>query len=508
MELPSPREGVYRRSSLFLPILAVGLLFWLLVETSGSGLAVPGSPEGMTGGQTLWPEGGVPLCTAYWDQDWLEMAEDGAGGAIVVWQDYRHASSNDGPSDLYARRVYSDGTPAWLTDGVPICLAPNSQWWPQIVGDGDGGAVIAWGDYRSGEGDIYAQRVLSDGIVAWTTDGISLCTAAADQYVPVLIHDGTSGAIVAWEDHRGADTDIYAQRVYGDGTLAWATDGISLSVAAGDQGWPAITSDGAGGAIVAWHGGCGGSPGICAQRVHPDGSVAWTPGGVAVSSGPGYYPQIAGDQAGGAIVVWQTDYGSAADLYAQRVYSDGVVAWAAGGVPLTLAPGGLYNSVLASDGNGGAIVAWQDERPGHGVLIYAQRVRSSGLVAWAPNGIPVTEVGSSRLQWSPDIIDDGQGGAIVTWQGWRGASGYPHIYAQQLHRSGAWLWGADGLAVCEVFEGAGQTRPRLVGSGIADAIITWEDNRRWYKEDELDVYAQRVRGITYRLYLPSIQREH
>jgi hypothetical protein len=503
---PSPREGVYRRSSLFLPILAVGLLFWLLVETSGSGLAGTASPEGVTGGQTLWPEGGVPLCTAFLNQDRLEMVEDGAGGAIVVWQDYRDSSPMYSRIDLYARRVYSDGTPAWLTDGVPICLAPNSQWWPQIVGDGAGGAVITWWDFRSGEADIYAQRVLSDGLVAWTTDGISLCAETGDQYGPVLVTDGSNGAIVAWEDHRGASADIYAQRVYSDGTLAWTTDGISLSVAAGDQAWPAITSDGAGGAIVAWHGGCG-SPGICAQRVHPDGSVAWTVGGVALSSGPGYYPQVAGDQAGGAIVVWQT--GSAVDLYAQRVYSDGVVAWAAGGVPLSLAPGVQHFPVLASDGNGGAIVAWQDERIGSSsALIYAQRVRSSGLVAWAPNGIPVTEVGSSRLQWSPHIADDGQGGAIVTWQGWRGASAYPHIYAQQLHRSGAWLWGADGLAVCEVFEGAGQTRPRLVGSGIADAIITWEDNRRWFKEDELDVYAQRVRGITYRLYLPSIKRGH
>jgi hypothetical protein len=506
MELPSPREGVYRRSSLFLPTLAVGLLFWLLVETSSPGLAVPASPEGVTGGQTLWPEGGVPLCTAYWDQDWLEMAEDGAGGAIVVWQDYRDSSPMYSRIDLYARRVYSDGTPVWLTDGVPICLAPNSQWWPQIVGDGTGGAVITWWDFRSGEADIYAQRVLSDGIVAWTTDGISLCTAAGDQYRPVLVTDGSSGAIVAWEDHRGAGADIYAQRVYSDGTLAWTTDGISLSVAAGDQAWPAITSDGAGGAIVAWHGGCSGSSAICAQRVHPDGSVAWTVGGAVLSSGPGYYPQIAGDQAGGAIVVWQTGFWSEADLYAQRVYSDGVVAWAAGGVPLSLAPGGQHNPVLVSDGNGGAIVAWQDERIGLSYpLVYAQRVRGDGTVAWAGDGIRVA-LGGGTYQWYPDIAGDGEGGAIVTWRG-STASG-PHIYAQKVNRHGLLAWGTNSAAVCEVVEGNGQDRPHLVSDRQGGAIVTWEDNRRRYKEDELDVYAQRVRGITYRLYFPSIQREH
>jgi hypothetical protein len=504
VELPSPREGMYRRSSLFLPILAVGLLFWLLVETSGSGLAVPASPEGVTGGQTLWPEGGVPLCTAYWNQNWLEMAEDGAGGAIVVWQDYRHAPSNDGPSDLYARRVYSDGTPAWLTDGVPICLAPNSQWWPQIVGDGDGGAVIAWADYRSGEEDIYAQRVLSDGLVTWTTDGISLCTAADWQSGPVLVAAGAGGAIVVWGDHRGADTDIYAQRVYSDGTLAWTTDGISLSVAAGDQAWPAITSDGAGGAIVAWNGGCGGSPGICAQRVHPDGSVAWTPGGVAVSPGVGDHPQVAGDQAGGAIVVWQT--GSAVDLYAQRVYSDGVVAWAAGGVPLSLAPGAQHFPAVVEDQGEGAIVVWQDERQGSGhPLVYAQRVRGDGTVAWAGDGMRVA-LGGGTYQWYPDIASDGEGGAIVTWRG-STASG-PHIYAQKVNRHGLLAWGTNSAAVCEVVEGMGQDYPHLVSDGQGGAIVTWEDNRRWYKEDELDVYAQRVRGITYRLYLPSIKRGH
>ena len=84
----------------------------------------------------------------------------------------------------------------------------------------------------------------------------------------------------------------------------------------------------------------------------------------------------------------------------------------------------------------------------------------------------------------------------------------PHIYAQNVNRHGLLAWGTNSLAVCEVVAGKGQDHPHLVSDRQGGAIVTWEDNRRWYKEDELDVYAQRVRGSSYRLYLPSIHREH
>jgi hypothetical protein len=52
------------------------------------------------------------------------------------------------------------------------------------------------------------------GAVQWTTDGMALCTAAGDQGLPAIVSDGAGGAFVTWEDARSGNFDIYAQRVH------------------------------------------------------------------------------------------------------------------------------------------------------------------------------------------------------------------------------------------------------------------------------------------------------
>src|SRR5208283_1527483 len=51
----------------------------------------------------------------------------------------------------------------WITNGVAICTAANNQYIPTLVSDGSGGAIITWEDFRNGSFDIYAQSVNSSG---------------------------------------------------------------------------------------------------------------------------------------------------------------------------------------------------------------------------------------------------------------------------------------------------------------------------------------------------------
>jgi hypothetical protein len=113
--------------------------------------------------------------------------------------------------------------PAWPANGRALCAATGNQFLPRIVGDGSGGAVVAWKDLRSGSNfDIYAQHVQAAGIVdpAWPTDGRALCTAIDDQDGQVIASDGAGGAVVAWNDGRGESIDVYASRVVSTGALA------------------------------------------------------------------------------------------------------------------------------------------------------------------------------------------------------------------------------------------------------------------------------------------------
>ena len=88
------------------------------------------------------------------------------------------------------------------------------------------------------------------------------------------------------------------------------------------------------------------------------------------------------DGFGGAIVAADVymDDNSPNDIYAQRVDHDGNLLWGPRAA-VCLAPNYQYAPVLAPDGSGGAIVAWEDYRESGMATrdIYCQRIGASGL---------------------------------------------------------------------------------------------------------------------------------
>jgi hypothetical protein len=185
------------------------------------------------------------------------IAGDGAGGAIVTWVDSR----SSGNPDIYAQHVLASGVvdPAWPADGRGVCTAANNQYAPTIVTDGAGGAIVTWEDQRSGaDYDVYAQHVLASGTVdpIWPVNGGTLCNAANYQYNPTIASDGVGGAIVTWYDYRGrVDRHLRAAciglrnhgfRLAHEWTRRCAPPQVTNTTRRSSP-------DGAGGAIVSWH---------------------------------------------------------------------------------------------------------------------------------------------------------------------------------------------------------------------------------------------------------------
>ncbi|MBF8247265.1 MAG: xylanase [Bacteroidetes bacterium] len=77
--------------------------------------------------------------------------------------DRRDSSTNGGTYDVYASRITGSFALPWTANGVPICTADSTQTNPTAVSDGSGGAIVAWQDKRSGNYDIYASRVFQGG---------------------------------------------------------------------------------------------------------------------------------------------------------------------------------------------------------------------------------------------------------------------------------------------------------------------------------------------------------
>ena len=357
-----------------------------------------------------WSADGVALCTATGSQAFPIIASDGAGGAIVTWQDFRSGTSYD----VYAQRISATGATLWTANGVALCSAANDQIYPMIASDGAGGAIVTWQDYRGSAPDIYAQRISAAGATLWTANGVALCTAANNQQYPTIMPDGASGAIVTWQDYRSGNYDIYAQRISATGATLWTANGVALCSAANNQQNPTIASDGAGGAIVTWCDYRSGTNGdIYTQRISAGGTPVWTADGVALCTtvNEQYFPAITSDGAGGAIVTWYDLRSGNYDIYAQRITTAGVPLWTANGVALSTAAIDQSYPTISSDGASGAIITWQDFRSGSSYDIYAQRVDAFGKlgnaepVITAVSDVPNDQGGKVRLAWNASYLD-------------------------------------------------------------------------------------------------------
>jgi hypothetical protein len=202
------------------------------------------------------------------------VVDDGAGGAIVAAQVL--SQSGDHSTDVQAQRIDLDGSLPWGAHGVPVVVVPDRQQQVQAAPDGAGGALITWLDFRNTPdgfaADIYVQRIDASGTPLWALNGIPVAAGLSGLRLPLVVGDGSGGAIVAWQDCRNLITpleqytcdfgrDLYAQHVSATGTPLWPANGIAVTTAAFNQGVDygsqnvpsvAMVSDGAGGAILGW----------------------------------------------------------------------------------------------------------------------------------------------------------------------------------------------------------------------------------------------------------------
>ena len=172
------------------------------------------SPKGEYQRQRGWPnklivygDSGSPT---FAPQDNPRIVGTSDNAAIIAWQDKRNDPL---AADLYAQKVSSAGTLLWNADGLPLSLADFAQKNPRLSSDGAGGAYIVWDDYRNTnttKEDIFAQHLSATGEALWGTDGKAICTAGNIQEGSLIKATGNH-VFVNWEDTRTGSVGIYYQ---------------------------------------------------------------------------------------------------------------------------------------------------------------------------------------------------------------------------------------------------------------------------------------------------------
>lgn len=273
-------------------------------------------------GELQWGDNGTVICNATGLQFNPRLVDDDAGGAIFAWLDYRKGIS--GMPDIYMQRVNDEGNSQWGNNGTAICNVTSMKYYLELTNDGMGGAVAVWSDNIKGNYDIYAQLINTQGKTQWDANGTVICNKIGNQINIQIINSGNEGTIITWEDNR-IDDDIYAQLINNDGISQWGENGTVICNVTGFNTYPRLISDDAGGAIIIWTDTRNGNSNIYAQYIWENGTTKWGTDGIKICNLDVNQdnPRICINNAGDTIIVWtDTRNKLGRDIYAQKLFND------------------------------------------------------------------------------------------------------------------------------------------------------------------------------------------
>jgi hypothetical protein len=404
------------------------------------------------------------------------------GNSVITWYDRRN-----GGRDVYAQRYNPSGVASgsnFKVNDVVTFDPYNDSPYPAISATGNGDFVITWRDGRSGKWDIYAQRFdVSGGALAsnFRVDNDALSSAAQEFPVIGVSRDGS--IVIAWQDNRNGNSDIYARR-YKLGYYPSSNFRVNDYTPV-EHLYPKIAVDKDFNFVIVWEDYRNGCPWIYAQRYNSSGTLLGSnfPITSFVSCATmQYFPDIAMDSVGNFVVTWSDTRNGSKDVYARRFNSSGTALGSEFKVNDAGPQTSGYSSV-SMDGTGNFVIAWSDTRNGPlgNIDIYAQRYNSSGTALGAN-----FQVSSPSPVWErdPDIASDLSGNFIIAWTDYT-CGGAANIYAQRYNSSGTALginFQVDDNVLCN------QYAQKIAVDWYGNFVIAWSDFR---DGNFADVYAQK-----------------
>jgi hypothetical protein len=204
-------------------------------------------------GKMLWNDGdrSKTVSSAKWIERAVAALPDGKGGLFAVFESEPREGEHAGDCDVYAQRLDADGAMLW-NEGKKSSYVASGKWGekrPALVSDGAGGAIIVFEQYApqdnfAGDIDLGADRLTGEGKLLWSTTekNEAADVAVRDDLLErnfSAASDGAGGVLVVYEAEArigkfAGRSDLLAQRLGPDGKLLWP-DGKPLTIAGSEE---------------------------------------------------------------------------------------------------------------------------------------------------------------------------------------------------------------------------------------------------------------------------------
>ncbi len=285
-----------------------------------------------------------------------QVAMNDSGSAVIVWRQY------DGSNDQIFKSEYRGGEwthPANLSDNISPDGGDAEL--PRVAMDDLGNAVIVW-EQSDGSLDRIFKSEYRDG--TWTDpegldDYISLDAGGAE--LPQVAMDSSGNAVIAWLQSDGSRTQIFKSEYRGGEWTHPANPSDNISPDGQYTFDPLVAMDDLGNAVIAWRqsdgsrdqifnseyrGGEWTHPANLSDNISPDGWSA-------------EFPQMAMDDSGNTVIVWDQPDGSKWQIFKSE-YRGG--EWTNPADPSdNISPDGQHALLpqVAMNDSGNAVVVWQ-----------------------------------------------------------------------------------------------------------------------------------------------------
>jgi hypothetical protein len=348
----------------------------------------------------IWTQGGVVVCGQVAQQSSPAVCAV-PNGWIVSWIDERLGAGYQ----IYAQKLDRNGVRQWSPDGIQV-EGQEVIWDAPVttVSDGAGGAFFAYVSYGTNPAVICASRIGSSGQLVWPQPVLIAGLVNCPEPTVPATGDGAGNLLIV-RDGWGYPARI--TKVTANGELPWGADGHVIQWGETYVGQFQMCPDGNGGCYVGW---ISNFNHLSVQRINAGGIVLWDSSGLRVQSGD-YYQNAyslalscADGEADGCVVAW--------DVWAQKISAAGQRLWgdngtqSNAGASIMLTFGGA-----AADGQGGIVTTWFG-REDLGESIRANRVNSNGQVAWGLSGVQVAQPRGTRCDLQVLVSDSSVG---VIW---------------------------------------------------------------------------------------------
>ena len=442
--MPSDPQSspAFRLLAPLLALLTIFGLLWIGWRWAHPSDRLVGPLTAHATGESLWTTVGenIPLLRRSGDQEWPAVAFNSRDNQyLVVWQDQRNFDTTR--IDIYARRFAADGTP--IGDEFAVTRQAFNQNFPHVAYDSTRNQyLVVWSDQRdirTTGSDVYAQRLAAGGTLVGSD--IAVSTALRPQLYPRVAYSPDADEfLVVWQDSRTSNTtssDIFGQRVAGDGSLPGANIVISDNSEAQNQ---------------------------------PD--VAYSP------SSRRY------------LVAWDDERGvdlTGVDVYAQLVTNTGTPDGT--NVALSTALNSQENvAVCYNTIQHEFLVVWEDSRDlgTTSTDIYGQRLDAAGALL---GGNIALSTGASAEREPTLAFGLNLSGYLLVWRDDRNEPGTGgDVFGRSLNGAGAQV-GGDFQAAVEI---GTQRRVQAVYDTVAgEFLVVWEDSRNFFLGGR-DTYGQRI----------------